>query len=63
MYVYVYKNNLKCLFIESYNVIMGFFGYIFFIFGLVDNFVIVIVVEFYLKIKGMDNVFYRKSKI
>lgn len=36
---------------------MGFFGNIFFIFGLVDYIVIVIVVEFYLKIKGMDNVF------
>lgn len=37
---------------------MGFFGNIFFIFGLVDYFVIVIVVEFYLKIKGMDIMFF-----
>lgn len=43
---------------------MGFFGNIFFIFCLVDYFVIVIVVEFYLKIKGMDNgFFYLESKI
>lgn len=36
---------------------MGLFGNIFFIFGLVDYFVIVIAVEPHLKIKGMDNVY------
>lgn len=40
---------------------MGLFGNI--IFGLVEYFVIVIAVEPHLKIKGMDNVFYIKSKI
>lgn len=43
---------------------MGLFGNIFFIFGLVDYFVIVIAVEPRLKIKGMDNgFFYLESKI
>lgn len=57
LYVYVYKNNYKCPSIESNNAVMGLFGNIFFIFGLVDYFVIVIAVEPHLEIKGMDTVF------
>lgn len=59
MYMYMYRVYMyikaisNVLSIESNNAIMGCFASMFFIFGLVDCFIIVIAVEPHSKIKGI----------
>lgn len=55
MYVYI-KAIRHVLSIERNNAIMGSFGNMLFILGLVDFSVVVIAVEPHSKIKGLDNV-------
>lgn len=55
MYIKAIRNVLL-VFADSNNTIMGSYKNMFFIFGLVDYFVIGITVEPHIQIKGKDNV-------